>query len=332
MKREGRERICFLVLFYSTHGSGILSQYGKTSETGIVRMAKAIFTTKISPTYKDLPEIMYHFPKTYLRQVNAAVGDWIVYYEPRREDASPDGRSGRQSYFATARVTHVKEDTALKDHYYAFVDNYVEFSTPVPFKVGARYFETGLVKADGTTNKGAFGRAVRNIPDGEYQTIVEAGLADVEKDLAELVKEDEIPFEVERPITQQMVQLPFREVAFSKIVKEEYRMTCAMTGINIRNARGKGEIEAAHIKPVKFKGPDSVRNGIALCRTFHWMFDYGLVSVADNHEILVKNLVPDKVRQLINRNGKIRLPENYTSTPHSEFLKFHRDRVFSTKA
>ena len=50
-------------------------------------MAKAVFTTKIMPSYKDLPEVMYHFPKTYLRQVNSAIGDWIVYYEPRREDS-----------------------------------------------------------------------------------------------------------------------------------------------------------------------------------------------------------------------------------------------------
>lgn len=102
-------------------------------------MAKAIFTTKITPTYHDLPELMYHFPKTYLRQANLTVGDWIVYYEPRREDHSPAGRAGRQCYFATARVTHIKEDVALKDHYYAFVENYVEFSAPVPFKIGSFY-------------------------------------------------------------------------------------------------------------------------------------------------------------------------------------------------
>lgn len=29
-------------------------------------MANAVFTTKVSPTYDDLPEVRYHFPKTYL--------------------------------------------------------------------------------------------------------------------------------------------------------------------------------------------------------------------------------------------------------------------------
>ena len=42
-------------------------------------MAKAAFTTKVEPAYDDLPEFRYHFPRTYLRQAEAAVGDWIVY-------------------------------------------------------------------------------------------------------------------------------------------------------------------------------------------------------------------------------------------------------------
>ncbi len=35
-------------------------------------MAKAILTTKIDPTYDDLPEQRYHFPRTYLRQSGRA--------------------------------------------------------------------------------------------------------------------------------------------------------------------------------------------------------------------------------------------------------------------
>ena len=41
-------------------------------------MTKAIFTSSPGSRYKDLPEIQYHFPRTYLRQVEAAVGDWII--------------------------------------------------------------------------------------------------------------------------------------------------------------------------------------------------------------------------------------------------------------
>src|SRR5215469_6514236 len=67
-------------------------------------MTKAVFTTKIDPTYDDLPEVRYHFPRTYLRQAESAIGDWIVYYEPRRASGDLSSRGGRQAYFATAKV------------------------------------------------------------------------------------------------------------------------------------------------------------------------------------------------------------------------------------
>jgi putative restriction endonuclease len=286
-------------------------------------MAKAVLTTKIRPHYNDLPELMYHFPKTYLRAVSATVGDWIVYYEPRREDASPSGRAGRQCYFATARVSHIKEDPAIKDHFYAFVENYLEF------RVGSHYFESGLRKADGSTSKGAFGRAVRLVPDEEYQAILTAGLVKAEEEFASnVVNEPDLVYEVNRPVIQQIVDRPFREAAFSKIVKDEYGSACAMTGIGIQDARGNPEVEAAHIKPVRLKGPDSVRNGIALCRTFHWMMDRGLVSVADSGDILFKDIVPVRILELLNKDGKVRPPASLFSAPHPEFLKFHREEIF----
>ncbi|HPJ96596.1 MAG TPA: HNH endonuclease [Syntrophales bacterium] len=293
-------------------------------------MAKAVFTTKVTPSYNDLPELMYHFPKTYLRQAILAIGDWIVYYEPRRENLSPAGHAGRQCYFATARVTHIKEDVTLQDHYYAFVENYVEFSTPVPFRIGTYYYEKGLQKTDGSTNKGAFGRAVRLIQDEDYQAIVAAGLAQVNEKNYQEVAEPSLTFESKRPVIQQIIERPFREAAFSRLVKEEYGLTCAMTGITIKNDRGITEVEAAHIRPVKFNGPDSVRNGIALCRTFHWMFDHGLISVADSGDIIVKDIVPPKIYHLLNTNGKIRLPSNRTSAPHPIFLKFHREEIYNS--
>lgn len=293
-------------------------------------MAKAIFTTKIISSYKDLPELMYHFPKTYLRQVTLAIGDWIVYYEPRREDLSPAGHVGRQCYFATARVTHVKEDADRRDHYYAFVENYLEFPTPVPFKIVSTYFESGLKKANGSTNKGAFGRAVRIIKDEEYQTIVVAGLSKIEEKIEQVDTEIAVNFDTQRPVIQQIIERPFREAAFSRLVKVEYGLACAMTGISIKSDQGIMEVEAAHIRPVKYNGPDSVRNGIALCRTFHWMFDHGLVSVADSGDIVVKKIVPDRIHQLLNSNGKIRLPSNRISAPHPEFLKFHREVIYNS--
>jgi putative restriction endonuclease len=59
-------------------------------------MANAVFTTKVNPVYDDLPELRYHFPKTYLNQAKESVGSFIIYYEPRREGKELSGRAGRK--------------------------------------------------------------------------------------------------------------------------------------------------------------------------------------------------------------------------------------------
>ncbi|MES2056593.1 MAG: hypothetical protein V4564_11705 [Pseudomonadota bacterium] len=97
-------------------------------------MVKAVLTTKVLPDYKDLPESRYHFPKTYLNQVAGAIGDWILYYEPRRSTGDLSSSGGRQVYFATARIDRILEDPELADHFYAEVSNYLPFVRPVPFK------------------------------------------------------------------------------------------------------------------------------------------------------------------------------------------------------
>jgi hypothetical protein len=91
-------------------------------------MTKAVFTTKVMPGYKDLPEARYHFPRTYLNQVKQSIGDHIVYYEPRRSSTDLSSRGGRQTYFAVARVIDLIEDNELAGHFYAVVDNYLDLT------------------------------------------------------------------------------------------------------------------------------------------------------------------------------------------------------------
>lgn len=73
-------------------------------------MSKAVPTTKLVPTHDDLPEQRYHFPRTYLRQVEAARGDWIVYYQRRRPSGDLMKTGGRPAYFATARIVDIIPD------------------------------------------------------------------------------------------------------------------------------------------------------------------------------------------------------------------------------
>jgi putative restriction endonuclease len=297
-------------------------------------MTKAVFTTKVTPGYNDLPEVRYHFPRTYLNQARQVVGDHIVYYEPRRSSVELSSFGGRQSYFGVARVPAVIEDDTLADHYYALINDYLDFDRPVPFSEGSNYYESALKKEDGSTNKGAFGRAVRLIPDDEFDRILKSGFAPIlEKNLepqdieALEISEPLRPFE--RPIVEMTVSRPFRERSFMHNVRAAYSNRCAVTGLRLINGGGRPEVQAAHIQPVASNGPDSVRNGLALSGTVHWMFDRGLISIGDDYKILVaKNRVPDDAIRLLNQNGTINLPKDPTLYPNAQFLKFHRDIVF----
>lgn len=300
----------------------------------VTPMSKVVFTTKNSSSYDDRPEEYYHFPSTYLNQVRKAIGDYVVYYEPRRLSTADSSRGGRQSYFATARLEDVVEDRNHADHYYAIVSDFLSFDRPVPFLVGAHYYESALRKSDGTTNKGAFGRAVRQIPEAEFDQILKAGFA---AELAEFEKNHhrsstglEEPLHIfERPIVEMTVSRKFRDQAFKTAVRAAYANRCALTGLCLINGGGRPEVQAAHIMPVADNGPDSIRNGLALSGTFHWLFDRGIISIDEDHKILVaKNSIPDQISKLLNANGKIVKPSDPNYWPHPYYLKYHREHTF----
>jgi putative restriction endonuclease len=141
--------------------------------------------------------------------------------------------------------------------------------------------------------------------------------------------EAEEPYEVDRPIVEQLVSRPFRDRAFAANVKSAYADTCAITGLKIINGLGRSEVQAAHIRPVEERGPDSVRNGIALSGTVHWMFDRGLISVEDDYSLLVADsLVPDAVRMLLPSERRLLMPARPELRPHPQFLDYHRKYKF----
>ena len=300
-------------------------------------MTKAVFTTKVEPHYDDLPEDRYHFPRAYLRQVEVTVGDWIIYYEPRRTSADLQSRGGRQSYFATAHVQRIAPDPRREDHFYAYVADYLEFDRAVPFKDGELYYEQGLRRSDGGTSKGAFGRAVRTITDVEYDTILKSGFVRTliesgSKPTAEGLTASAFDEEAklfERPIVEMVVARPFRDAAFAVSVKAAYSNTCAMTGLQIINGGGRAEVQAAHIRPVAAGGSDSVRNGLALSGTIHWMFDRGLVSVDDDFTILAASgHLPPTITRLFRADRKLVIPNRPEISPHPAHLRYHRENIF----
>ncbi len=302
-------------------------------------MANAVFTTRLSPSYDDVPEEKYHFPKRYLAAAQAAVGDWIVYYEPRRTGDARNPAGGRQAYFAMARISAVVPDPDAVDHFYAFVEagSYINFVTPVPFKDGEVFYESRAQREDGGTSKGWFGMSARPIPRGEFDRIREAGMAmDVRpyEQQAEFAPmfgfaEEPTAFEYERPLVESTITRPFRDRVFRRVVRDAYDNRCAISGLRLLNGGGRPEVQAAHIKAVEDNGPDSVRNGLALSGTFHWLFDRGLIAVDRDYSVLrAKGQIPEELLPLFPKDGRLRLPDDQRLWPHDVFLRYHRENRF----
>lgn len=292
-------------------------------------MTNAVFTFSESSSYDDQPEVRYHFPKTYLNAVLESKHDWIIYYEPRRSEGI-QGSPGRKSYFAMARVREVLPDEQQPDLYYAYLTDYLEFDQPVPFKMGERYFESALLKEDGSTNKGAFGRSVRLISRSEFESILAEGFS---RQLQPWERVDAVsapvPEAVERPTVVQVVTRRFRDAAFRRHVREAYDNTCAVTGLSLINGGGRPEVQAAHIRPVEWDGPDTVRNGLALTATVHWLFDRGLISVDESMRVLVSSKgLPPEIAPLVQPGKLIRIPGRPDLQPHQTYLGWHRTNRF----
>jgi putative restriction endonuclease len=291
-------------------------------------MTKLVLLHRADSIYEDVPDERYDFPRTYLRAVEAGVGDWAVYYEPVK--------AGPRGYFAVAKIAEVIPKPGAEGRFLAMMEpgSFLEFDRDIPRLQDGRPWETALAGADGWPKAGGAQQlAVRRLPDAEFAAIVRAGLPD---DLERIeatrygpgLAEPVVPFE--RPVIERLVSRPYRDVAFRRKVREAYDYRCAMSGLRLRNGGGRPEVNAAHIRPVERQGSDSVRNGLALSGTLHWMFDRRLISVAEDHSILVsRNKVPREVAdRLIVPSGRLVLPQDRRDWPHPENLRWHRENVF----
>ena len=290
-------------------------------------MAKAVFIQNPESIYDDAHGLHYHFPRRYLGMVQETVGDWAIFYE---------GRKGVSAYTHVQTVRSVRADPLRDSHFYADLDqgSMLDFERPVPRIAGDGHpFERRLPPSGGLNAS-----AVRRLSDAEFAEIVAAGLRETDGPDAmprvDGFAEGPVPPLSGAPLAgfrpDVLTSRPFRDAAFARMVKRAYRSRCAISGLELRNGGGRPEVQAAHIRPVKDGGPDAVRNGLALSGTLHWMFDRGLIAVAEDHRILVShNKVPREVAdRLIAPGGRLRLPDDPRDHPHPEYLRFHREEVF----
>lgn len=294
-------------------------------------MAKLVLLHKADSIYDDEPDVRYDFPKTYLRAVLEGIGDWVIYYEPVK--------AGKRGYFAVAKIVQVIPKPKVDGRFLALIEpgSYLPFDKDVPRLKDGRPFESALAAPNGTPKAGGAQQlAVRRLPESEFAEIVRLGLPpdlEAEEDRRYDTRPSEVdddPAIFERPVVERLTSRPYRDVAFRRKVREAYDYRCSMSGLRLRNGGGRPEVQAAHIRPVERQGSDAVRNGLALSGTLHWMFDRGLLSVADDWSILVsRNKVPaEVVDRLIVPHGRLCLPRDPSEWPHPQNLRWHRENVF----
>ena len=252
-------------------------------------MGLGVFIHRTDSIYDDSPAEQYQFPSQYLGRVQACLGDWIIYYEPRKAAAT-------RGYFALAKVAQVIPDPKASGMYVALIEpgSYLDFVNPVPFSGPDGVIERGVLNDEGRIS-GRAQAAVRSISAADFNRILSIGLAEDQPELprsGEAVVTSQpggfsdgvqapFMFEQERARLVQLSSRVVRDRLFHRLILQAYDKRCAITGLKLINGGGRAEVDAAHIRPVEANGPDILSNGIALSGTAHWMFDRGLIGLSD---------------------------------------------------
>lgn len=295
-------------------------------------MTKLVLLHKADSIYEDEPDVVYDFPRSYLKAVEEAAGDWIIYYEPVK--------AGPRGYFAVAKIDKVIPKPGAQNRFLALIEpgSYLPFDSEVPRLFNGSPLEMALTEPDGSPKTGgAVQLAVRRLPETDFKRILDLGLPQNLEEI-EANRYDQASTQLsdtnatfERPILERLTRRRYRDVTFRRKVRHAYGYRCAISGLMLRNGGGRPEVQAAHIRPVEKNGSVSVRNGLALSGTLHWMFDRGLVSVAEDCETILvsRNKVPGEViERLLAPEGKLFKPADQWNAPHPENLRWHRENVF----
>lgn len=297
-------------------------------------MSFGVFVHRADSIYADSPAEQYQFPSQYLGRAKAFVGDWILYYEPRKVRDT-------RGYFAIARVQRIIPDPSSDGMYLAIIEprSYFDFIHPVPFTDEVGVVERGVLNEQGRIS-GRAQSAVRPISADDFDRILSRGMDDPDGILPRVgpitlsseFDEIQVPFQLEQP-RERLAYLSSRIVrdrAFRRIILDAYDARCAVTGLKLINGGGRAEVDAAHIRPVEADGPDIVNNGIALSGTAHWMFDRGLISLSNDLDIMISRHVNDLegVRSILNKSGRALSPKRAGQRPHPHFLEWHRENCF----
>lgn len=124
-----------------------------------------------------------------------------------------------------------------------------------------------------------------------------------------------------------------REARFRLNVVAAYNYTCAFTSYRLTTINGASIVDAAHIHQFADSRNNDPRNGLALTKNAHWLFDNGLWSLTDDYRVLVAhgNFAEAGPQQhlLAGYDGRqIHLPNDKSLWPSLLHIAWHRNKKF----
>jgi len=136
--------------------------------------------------------------------------------------------------------------------------------------------------------------------------------------------------EDEERYKEQSFKRQVRDKGFRKAIRRIYKDTCALCRSSVVTQTDQSLIDGAHIIPWEDKGTDDPRNGLALCKTHHWMFDNYLLTIQPDYQIKLSGWLRKEGKEIDHTlawNGeKMLLPEEERFMPHEEALTEHFKR------
>ncbi len=124
-----------------------------------------------------------------------------------------------------------------------------------------------------------------------------------------------------------------REARFRLTVVAAYNYTCALTGYRLTTITAGSIVDAAHIHQFSDSRNNDPRNGLALCKNAHWLFDNGLWTLGDDFSILIAQghfaeESPDQKGLTEYQGQKIHLPSDPKYCPDPRYIAWHRKQRF----
>jgi putative restriction endonuclease len=124
-----------------------------------------------------------------------------------------------------------------------------------------------------------------------------------------------------------------REARFRLNIVAAYNYTCALTRYRLTTIAGSSIVDAAHIHQFADSRNNNPRNGLALCKNAHWLFDNGLWTLTDDYRVITAeghfDEAADGQKLLREYHGeKILLPANRAYWPNPVHMAWHRAKRF----